>query len=1660
MAFNTDQLFQAIDIILTERLQKVSFDTSLICTIVDNSNKDRNYYTVTDGNIKFDAYSDNVDYKVDDQVRVTVLNGDFGEKKYIEGRYLVDTALGAIDYVAPSETVLISSDQDIATTSFQLLANSSQKQVSLGTIIFSEEDKKKQQENLYNTLVVSANFETDLGELKSGNYGLQIDLLCQVEDGSTKRVKKIITFDSSEMFGNPYSFEIASHQEKRISLDGIGQINEIVLTGYQGFYIDDNGVEVISPFEDFNGELIFPKEIYISDLEIGFGADLISVDNRSLQIYTLSPSTYVYENPTSETNEKKIGIVWYNKTDNSEYIGFSDGIADLAYDEIDYINKSTADARLIAEKGQSGVATDEDSLRLSANLRESLPLMAEAANIITTSLFQVVNNLTNNLNAELGSLFTELVAESGDLNSSYVLASDATNDLEIMYGFVLNYGYQKQMGLNPQWDDSWTEVDFYSTFLQGVENAQVATLNAFASLDEQTKEGTQYQAYRETYTVYLARAQKELDKIDKYLNKISITSEDYNILKEYKTKTNYLPYAEQDLSGYDNKYCIYWYQWNEGFTQTNSAESFAGDDWQRIVEWDGFGLPLEEGENGYFPAKPETTPITYFLADNTSKEEKIKAILFFNHQMVESNILTFVNSEEVPDEEFIDEGDSLKIEHGSNSFDHYQLYSSSNSLLNNIDKSLERKLICSYEGRYLGNENLIGADIYWYVPSASTMLTFNKDYLLKQGFVSDIDFPTSHSRSGFVYFKKTIGNDFIEEVVLGPDGKPVLDENGDEEIVIVETSKESDRYFSYKVKDYFEQSAQNNTIEVYVYLKDSDKLLKGELVLTFSTFGTNGTKYTLSISPQSNIVAAVSDEENVESLELLATLRDAEGNKIPITDSLLGSDSEVEGYNLRTDWYSPTIDQYDLTTELAEDGSVTLRVAANYDPQENIDWVVGILKTTVNFNLPVVEDQIRIVDLVNLFPVPYARNKDYYISGPTSITYDNSGTISYMSGEPFRLYQRNIEGISRTDGLVEDQSWSLEYYNIRGERLEADSAILAYLPKLDNTNTLIAPNLYLQFTNDEAYYTFAVCKDSAGMVLWSHPIIITQNKYNSTVLNDWDGSFEIDEANGTILSTMVGAGRKTSNNTFEGILMGEVGAGANFNDNNYNGIGLYGFNDGAQSFAFGIDGTGFIGKAGRGRIEFDGNNSRIYNSSYQTEGRGMLIDLDDGLIDMTGQSGTGVNVHLDTISPYFYIDSATDKRLMNIADDEYYLQSENYQPGSFNASDAALNTVGAGTHFDLQTGLLDAYDLKILTKNVLIDSSATADPFFVVKDNDGCNLFYAGIDNYYLKSHGYSDTDLRGMKIDLTSGLINAYNFSLTGNAGSGNYAGSYLKITSTPSLTLHLKDSTNSYNLDLLKIDTSNFVMNSANWGSNKGMQIDVGKGFIKMYREGSSDNAILIDSTVSTSGFPFQIGKVVGERRAFNIKWDGTIEGGASNRTWKITSGGDATFDYLIANGGKIGDITINKGNLSGTGWTLSSDSLTIKSGGSINLGSETGGGTLTAGSTTIQPNGTVTVGGNLYVNGDAGIIVNNGSVNIKKGTLTVEDVTYLNGSVFIDGTSLASYIRSTARASEENTGTGTAGYYMLMQASSGGTLYRWMSHPVSWIINTLDKVNKYHG
>ena len=1616
MALDVEQIFGAVDVIVKQRLQEVSFDKTIVCTITDDSDKKNGHYIVTDGNIRFDAYTTNVNYRVDDQVRVSILNGDFSEKKFIIGKYVADNTTAPIAYTSPLTGIVPISDNlvtnlgESGTGVFGIKANGENQYIPIQSWDLESDSSFRdlQSNGIYSTISLSADFKTLLSNysLSSGRYGLLV-LLGIRPAADSQLIYRYELLDSSEMFGNPYAFAIYSHQEKKINIASSGTIAAMALYLYQTKPPADQ--ENPQPFKDNRGNLIpvnkYSNDIFVKNISIGFGSDIASIPDNTVEIYTKDSLSYVYENATAQTNEKDIELLWYNKDDNNNYIGFEDGIYAPTYDEIEYLKASHQDSRLVAQVGRTGIPSDKDGLKLAADIQEARPILIQTREKLTVDLKAVLQGLlrqvtsVNTFKSELNKLLDP--SATGKLVSEYNNSQTAVTNLFTAYDGVLEFAYNKQNNISGKtWNSSW-ETDYYTTHKTAINNAITSVQNFCALMEENTQAQKDYSGYRGIYETYVIRIDRVIEDIKWSLKQTdSLLNGNHSVLIAYKNKNTFTEYLRKDFSDFHNKYCIYWYRYEKGYTIPSSDEDeykfgrFMPDGWRRLTDMTNKGLPVTQGktveQKTYYPAKPLDGQYVTRYMDINYEEEKYVAILFHNHEMCKSNTLTFTNieAEKIPNDYFIDKHDALQIKHDVQSFEHYQSYDIDNTLINIADGGKIRQLFCSYDGLISGDEALADAHIYWYVPNTSTMLTFDKEDLKKRGFTTDADLAENernpeYSRAGYTYFYKKIAEK--KETING------------EEVIIGDPA---DRFFFYKIKPYYEQVANQNTIEVYAYIPGRNEPVIGSISFTFSTFGTNGTRYTMAIVPAETQCAVIGD--STTPLKLNVSLRDASNQVIPLITATTTTEQNV-GYAFKANWHGPST--Y-IPQVLESNGQVTgLSITKNKNPQNSQDChFYGILKATTSFkyddkvaqqeananNTADVEkyQKYRVLDLHALYPIPYSSSNLFYISGPTSIIYNNQGTVSHMSEDPFCLYRANVAPGDTTSQIVEKQKWSLEYYDEQGNWITPDDAdqwkvLINYMPVLNSSNGLTPAPLYMDGLN---YFPVAVCTNDNDDILWVQPIVITQNRYASSTLNDWNGSFTIDEKNGTILSTMIGAGKKNADNSFSGVLMGDIGTGANFDVDNYNGLGLYGFNEGAQSFAMTVDGKAFFGKAGRGRINIDGDNGTISSASYQQnripikdangvitgyENRssaGMMIDLDDGFIDMHGtiqdastQKYLGEVTHnddtnqdaqalirMDVKSPYFKIRSANQYKpehyLLYIANDNYYLQTDNYQAWSFTADDGSgeLDFSGDGMRIDLKKGNIDAYNFSLSSKNVFINSNDDAEAFFVIKDNAGSNLFYAGSDKYYLKSSDFNGSSL-GTKIDLLNGSIESYDFSLrAGLDESGEYqivmtsdgkneANAYLKIATASGKKLICITESNQY--------MQSFDYNEAD---KTGFKIDLTHGLIDAYQftlsASSDDGVITIDSNPS-DGYPFKVegyekdstddegnplkddeGNPIKTKNSFKVDWSGTV-----NATGGI-------FNNITANGGKFAGNISATGTITGgtiTGATITAK--TLKAGGS---------------------------------------------------------------------------------------------------------------------------------
>lgn len=192
MADIAEQICLAVDQIVSQRLKSINYDTTIIATIIDNSNAKDNRYVCSTGEAQFVAFSKDTTFKINESVQVTIPNNDYDQQKIIVGRYVVKDSTPYVftqpfDTIVDVSTNLISGNEDIIQGS--LLANNEYDQAD-----FNESSKKYDitiKDMLlwskvfdegyigFNRLGLQGQFRSWMSSLKpvSGNYGYKLEIL-------------------------------------------------------------------------------------------------------------------------------------------------------------------------------------------------------------------------------------------------------------------------------------------------------------------------------------------------------------------------------------------------------------------------------------------------------------------------------------------------------------------------------------------------------------------------------------------------------------------------------------------------------------------------------------------------------------------------------------------------------------------------------------------------------------------------------------------------------------------------------------------------------------------------------------------------------------------------------------------------------------------------------------------------------------------------------------------------------------------------------------------------------------------------------------------------------------------------------------------------------------------------------------------------------------------------------------------------------------------------------------------------------------------------------------------------------------------------------------------------------------------------------------------
>lgn len=204
------------------------------------------------------------------------------------------------------------------------------------------------------------------------------------------------------------------------------------------------------------------------------------------------------------------------------------------------------------------------------------------------------------------------------------------------------------------------------------------------------------------------------------------------------------------------------------------------------------------------------------------------------------------------------------------------------------------------------------------------------------------------------------------------------------------------------------------------------------------------------------------------------------------------------------------------------------------------------------------------------FPIPITANQYTYnyITGANFILYRQLG-IPIYNKEPYCLYDHNGDIINEElHWIYKNDSWY----------------------SLNENNILVPSQVYLEQHGPVG----VICENSDNEIVWVQPITISESAFSSTTLSSWDGQ-TVQINDNSVTAPMIMAGKKDSNGKFTGVTMGDL---LEDTEGAIPLTGLYGFRQGNPAFGFTEEGTGFIGEAGIGRIEFDGRHGWITSGDF------------------------------------------------------------------------------------------------------------------------------------------------------------------------------------------------------------------------------------------------------------------------------------------------------------------------------------------------------------------------------------------------------------------------------------------------------------------------------
>ena len=1410
-----------------------------------------------------------------------VPKGDYSQQKLIVGKYTAVNSTPFV-YTEPLDTMIEVKGENFAGTN-SMVANGTEPDINVAspTVVKIYETMKGPYVG-FDRLGISADFQAWLEpfDTVAGSYGLRLYIYTDETDlsaGESQQRIYSMTLSNSDMYGNPYNFEGFFTQSKVFDISDINNITKIEIYMFQnGDFLDGNGNYIPhgNALQETGQFELLPDNIFIKNVKLFIGYDENDFDKDTLILFTDDSLTYNNKNEDATTNKKKINARWIHKREDGKFelLEQTDGVETMLNWYRYAYGQPAADK-------YSGVYWDR------VNFEHTIE--ADTSSIIqnlNTFYFMFYPGNDEHMYIEgMQVPYTDGNTYSIDHYDLSLLRYWSPECLAY-YGITQNtaekaWAYTTISSLRVD-SQTWSEI-FHSRMVWHESN-YIYQLNYNRGYADAHIGGSPYPVgcmHPISFWELFTTAYKFYWSCPEEFSKINVDGTIFNggnIISNWEMYRGKNPYTELSYNG-DNVYANADYTpftlstsntafknllvaFTESFGEWGLIEDDYGRKNFRPVDDSVYAYLYEQTER-FFEKMDDPTYITSsdffyynFDPDITKQQEQIKVIGLVKsgtdingnptYTPYYSNLITFENEQEVVSQATIDAASALQIICEDGSDGNYFIYDQNGRLNDDSEgRGKSRTMEIYYRGARIDQTTGV-TKIEWHIPKDFSMMAVDEnEHCATANNVTSFYEGTRKSYTSIERF----GNNLRAGTAN-----------------VIKTQQ-------YYIKDYWAQEYSNNTVECIATIDGIEYTAVKEF--QFGKAGTTGTNVTFVLSFEGNrnslnLAGLTSNDETIVDIddEPIVDQNDSTLTAPGISDAFVTINAKLydaanKEINLnaigatvtwgwKDDYNNPYMDY--AASDDTYSAIINLRSSVSSVPTKNYSILQATLTGWVSSN--------GTYDLVAYLPIPIKLNNEYkYISGTKEVIYDSQGTPNY-SALPYQLYRAADDRVNATWGA---NSPNRDAYGTGGSTFKYYHDV----KQTKNGYTFQALNFYVNGGSD---FCCVFAQDaSTGDILWSQPILIAQNQYDFAMLNQWDGNLTIDENNGTILSKMVGAGKKNSNNTFSGVLMGDVQQGTG--NNMVRETGLYGFQEGVMTFQLKESGKAIFGASGHGQITIDGTKGTIesasFSSSIENERKGMKIDLDDGILNIIDktqqdQGNRRLEILLQPTTPFFKVTSPRGTDLIHLGTDAYYLRSDNYVADT------------SGINLDLKNGRLDAFNFKLVSGKVVFDSTEGNHPYFYVRNSSDTNyLIYLGPNQNYIASNDYTANS--GMIINLENSQI----------------VGSDLFIQGTN------KSTGQTFRFDA---STGNTPITVGSWfkvGWDGKMECD--QAIIR--------KAYIYDATIMNGD---------GAGSNINIK-----------ENFRVDSNGNCTANSLTATqGGTIGPYGISSGALSGQGVTLQKDKITI--------------------------------------------------------------------------------------------------------------------------------------